>query len=45
MKTVTIIFNGEEVGIPESDLQWFVKEKGAKLKGQKQETKKENKDK
>lgn len=31
MKFVTIIFNEIETVIPESDLDWFVKEKGAKV--------------
>ena len=32
MKTVTIIFNNKEVEIPEADAEFFVNEKGAKLK-------------
>lgn len=45
MDFVTIEFNGLETVIPKSDLEWFVKEKGAKLisKEQKQETKKTKK--
>ena len=45
MEFVTIEFNGLETVIPKSDLEWFVKEKGAKLIGkeQKQENKKNKK--
>lgn len=33
MNTAKIIFNGVERTIPESDLDWFVNEKGASLVG------------
>jgi hypothetical protein len=32
METVVIIFNEQEVEIPKSDLDFFIKVKGAKLK-------------
>lgn len=34
MEKVTIILNDVEVEIPKSDLEWFVKNKGAKLKNE-----------
>lgn len=34
MKEVEIEFNGEVVKVPESDVEFFVKEKGAKIKGE-----------
>ena len=50
METVKILFRGKEVEIPKSELEWFVKEKGAEVVGatnkdtNKKETKTQNKD-
>lgn len=41
MDKVIILLNNEEVEIPKSDLDWFVKEKGAKQKTTSAKAKKE----
>lgn len=33
MDSVKILFNDQEVEIPKNELDWFVKEKGAKVVG------------
>ena len=38
MDKVVIVFNGKDVEIPKSDLDWFLNEKGAKLKEEKTTT-------